>query len=59
MLFRSEIIEDANHATHLKANEYSADIVRSFEDKLTKTKKAGKLVGVEKFSENEEEQNEK
>ena len=53
-----EIFEDANHATHLKANEYSADIVRSFEDKLTKTKKASKLVGVEKFSENEEEENE-
>jgi hypothetical protein len=39
---------------HLKANEYSSDIVRSFEDKLTKTKKASKLTGVEKFSEVEE-----
>jgi len=37
----------------LKANEYSSDIVRSYEEKLTKTKKASKLVGVEKFSEEE------
>jgi DNA-directed RNA polymerase specialized sigma24 family protein len=50
----SEIVEDSNHAMHLKANEYSSDIVRSFEDKLTKTKKASKLTGVEKFSEVEE-----
>jgi hypothetical protein len=40
---------------HLKANEYSSDIVRSFEDKLTKTKKQSKLTGVEIFSEAEEE----
>lgn len=50
----TEILEDANHAIHLKANDYSSDIVRSFEDKLTKTKKQSKLVGVEKFSEVEE-----
>lgn len=47
----SEIVEDASHAMHLKSNEYSADIVRSYEDKLTKTKKPSKLTGVEKFSE--------
>jgi len=43
---------------HLKANEYSSEIVRSFEEKnsLTKNKKNTKMVGVEKFSgvENEE-----
>ena len=50
-----EIFEDSNHAMHLKSNEYSADVVRSYEDKLTKTKKPSKLVGVEKFSEVEEE----
>jgi DNA-directed RNA polymerase specialized sigma24 family protein len=35
----------------LLSNEYSADIVRNFEDKLTKAKKSSKLSGVEKFSE--------
>ena len=50
----SEIVEDANHAIHLKSNDYSSDIVRSFEDKLTKTKKQSKLTGVEIFSESEE-----
>ena len=34
------------------SNEYSSDVVRSYEDKLTKTKKNSKLSGVEKFSEN-------
>ncbi len=38
----------------LKSNDYSSEIVRSFEDKLTKTKKQSKLTGVEKFSELEE-----
>ena len=34
----------------LKSNEYSAEVVRSYENKLTKTKKNSKLSGVEKFS---------
>lgn len=51
----SEISEEG-HSTQLKANEYSSDVVRSFEEKLTKTKKEGKLVGVEKFSEVENEE---
>lgn len=40
----------------LKANEYSSEIVKSFEEKLTNSKKAVKLKGVEKFvgEENEE-----
>jgi DNA-directed RNA polymerase specialized sigma24 family protein len=50
----SEIVENSGHAMHLKSNEYSSDIVRSFEDKLTKSKKESKLTGVEKFSEVEE-----
>jgi DNA-directed RNA polymerase specialized sigma subunit len=33
----------------LKANEYSSEIVKSFEEKLTKTKKDAKLKGIEKF----------
>ena len=47
-------MQEEGHATQLKSNEYSADVVRSFEDKLTKNKKPSKLVGVEKFSEVEE-----
>jgi DNA-directed RNA polymerase specialized sigma24 family protein len=39
---------------HLKSNDYSNDVVRSYEDKLTKVKKNSKLSGVEKFSEKEE-----
>ena len=34
------------------ANEYSSEVVKSYEDKLTKVKKNSKLNGVEKFSEN-------
>ncbi len=52
----NEIFDDANYAgSHLKANEYSSEVVRSYEERLTKTKKEGKLVGVEKFSEVEDE----
>jgi len=52
----NELWSDAENI-HLKANEYSSEIVRSFEDKnkLTKTKKANKMVGVEKFSGEENE----
>lgn len=46
-----DIFDEANKAMQLKANEYSSEVVRSFEEKLTKTKKQGKLSGVEKFSE--------
>ena len=46
-----DIFDEANKSMQLKSNEYSADIVKSYEDKLTKPKKVSKLVGVEKFSE--------
>jgi DNA-directed RNA polymerase specialized sigma subunit len=49
----SDLMEEGP-TTQLKSNEYSNEIVKSFEDKLTKTKKPSKLVGVEKFSEVEE-----
>jgi len=52
----SEIIEETGHTTQLKSNEYSNEIVKSFEEKLTKTKKQSKLSGVEKFSEVEEDE---
>jgi len=52
----NELWSDAENI-HLKANEYSSEIVRSFEDKtkLTKTKKSSKMVGVERFSGDENE----
>ena len=50
----AEIFEESSHSMQLKSNEYSAEIVRSYEDKLTKTKKASKLSGIEKFSKEEE-----
>jgi hypothetical protein len=37
--------------SQMKPNDYSSEVVRSYENKLTKNKKEGKLVGVEKFSE--------
>lgn len=39
---------------HLKSNDYSADLVKSFEEKLTKPKKIDKIKGVEKFLETPE-----
>ena len=35
---------------HLKSNEYSDEVVRSYENKLTKIKKSSKVSGVEIFS---------
>jgi len=36
--------------SQLKSNEYSDELIRSFENKLTETKKAAKIVGLEKFA---------
>lgn len=41
---------------HLKSNDFSADIIRTFENKLTKNKNSVKIKGVEKFIESEKEQ---
>jgi DNA-directed RNA polymerase specialized sigma subunit len=38
-------------SVQLKTNEYSDELVRNYENKLTKTKNESKLKGVEKFSE--------
>ena len=44
--------ENWEHSTaQLKSNEYSDEIVRNFENKLTKTKKSSKIKGIEIFSE--------
>jgi DNA-directed RNA polymerase specialized sigma subunit len=50
----SDIMEEMG-GNQLKSNEYSSEVVRSYENKLTKTKKESKLTGVEKFSEVENE----
>lgn len=52
----NEIFEDVDHITHLKSNDYSNEIVKNFEEKLTKIKKSSKLTGVEKFSETDNEE---
>jgi hypothetical protein len=52
----SELVEDTNHSMQLKANEYSSDIVRNFEDRLTKPKKYDIIKGVEKFAEEKNEE---
>lgn len=40
-----------NSTAQLKTNEYSDEIVRNYENKLTKIKKESKLKGIEVFSE--------
>lgn len=40
---------------HLKSNEFSEEVIESFENKLTKAKKTAILKGVEKFSEDKNE----
>lgn len=42
---------DANEVQHLKSNEFSEDVIRNFENKLTKPVKQSKLKGLEKFVE--------
>jgi hypothetical protein len=41
---------EGGHSVQQKHNYYSDDIIRSFEEKLTKTTKRGKMVGIEKFT---------
>jgi DNA-directed RNA polymerase specialized sigma subunit len=52
--FENSILLDnlwQHSAIQIKTNEYSDEMVRNFENKLTKIKKPSKLAGVEKFSE--------
>jgi DNA-directed RNA polymerase specialized sigma subunit len=51
----NELWSDSDNM-HLKANEYSDDLIRNFENKLTKIKKPSKLSGIEKFSESNDEE---
>lgn len=53
----NELWSDAENI-HLKANEYSSEIVKSFEEKnnLTKPMKKSKIVGIEKFQEEDNEE---
>lgn len=45
-----------NENIHIKSNEYSEEVIRSYENKLTKTKKSAKITGIEKFSEDANEE---
>ena len=52
--FENSILMDESwhySSAQLKTNEYSDEMVRNFENKLTKNKKPSKLAGVELFSE--------
>ena len=42
---------DSGGSIHVKSNDISNDIISSFENKLTKSKKPNKVAGVEKFVE--------
>lgn len=52
----NELWGNTEHSMQLKNNEYSGEIVKNFENGLTKTKKDSKLRGVEKFSEGVEDE---
>lgn len=48
----NELWSDAENM-HLKSNEYSDEVVRNWENKLTKVEKKGKVKGIEKFANTE------
>lgn len=48
----NELWSDAENM-HLKSNEYSDEVVRSYENKLTKPEKKSKVKGIEKFANTE------
>lgn len=48
-----EMETEVNMNSSYKSNDFSDDIIKSFEDKLTKSKKEVKLSGVEIFSTND------
>ena len=52
----NELWDNSEHSMQLKANEYSGEIVKNFENGLTKTKKQSILKGIEKFSEGGEDE---
>jgi hypothetical protein len=51
----NELWSDSDNM-HLKSNDYSDDLIKNFEIKLTKIKKPSKLSGIEKFSESNDEE---
>jgi DNA-directed RNA polymerase specialized sigma24 family protein len=52
-LLENMFSDGGNHTMQLVTNEYSDQIVKNFENNLTKVKKPSKLKGIEKFSEEE------
>jgi DNA-directed RNA polymerase specialized sigma24 family protein len=55
-LFLSNELFHGEHDIQIGTNEYSAEVVKSYENKLTKTKKETKISGVEKFLEKRDEE---
>lgn len=54
--FLLDIYEEKSASFQLKANEYSTEIVKSFEEKIAKPKKTVKLTGIELFAEKDNEE---
>jgi DNA-directed RNA polymerase specialized sigma24 family protein len=58
--FENSILLDdlwQHSSIQIKTNEYSDEVVRSYENKLTKIKKPSSIVGIEKFSEEDNDKN--
>jgi hypothetical protein len=53
--FTQDQIDSVFHDRNVVTNEFSSDVIRSFEEKLTKTTKKSKI-GIEKFIEEENEE---
>ena len=54
-LYLMDELYSGENEIQLGSNEYSSEVVKSYETKLTKPKKSSKLSGIEKFSENVDE----
>jgi RNA polymerase sigma factor (sigma-70 family) len=50
-LYLTNELFNGEYDIKIGANEYSSEVVRSYENKLTKSKKESKIAGVEKFLE--------
>jgi DNA-directed RNA polymerase specialized sigma subunit len=54
-LYLMDELYSGENDIQLGSNEYSSEVVKSYETKLTKPKKPSKISGIEKFSENVDE----
>ena len=52
----NDVFGDSEYSLQLTTNEYSDDLIRNFENNLSKNKKASKVKGIEKFSEGDKDE---